>query len=142
MEASAESAAILAGKPTEPFRIYGRNLGIAFQMIDDLLDVTQTSEQLGKPAMHDLAEGKVTLPYIYLYNSLDTQDQSTLLSLHGKAHTKDEQKWISAQMQKHDIPKICFKEAKSLVDQAVSLMNKIGETKLQEIATAMIERSF
>ena len=142
MEASAHSAAILAGKPTEPFRLYGRNLGIAFQMIDDLLDVTQTSEQLGKPAMHDLAEGKVTLPYIYLYDSLDTEDKATLLALHGKEHSADEQEWISAQMQKHNIPKLCFQEAKTLVDQAVSLMNEIGETRLQEIATAMIERSF
>ncbi|WP_292657692.1 polyprenyl synthetase family protein, partial [Nitratifractor sp.] len=66
IEASAEGAAILAGKNREVYRTYGRNLGIAFQMIDDLLDITQSAKALGKPAMHDFEEGKTTLPYIYL----------------------------------------------------------------------------
>jgi octaprenyl-diphosphate synthase len=44
---------------------YGRYAGLAFQLIDDLLDFTASSEQLGKPALSDLKEGKVTLPLIY-----------------------------------------------------------------------------
>jgi octaprenyl-diphosphate synthase len=44
---------------------YGRYAGLAFQLVDDLLDFTASSEQLGKPALSDLKEGKVTLPLIY-----------------------------------------------------------------------------
>lgn len=45
---------------------FGLNLGIAFQLIDDLLDFTSTETVLGKPVNHDLEEGKITLPLIYL----------------------------------------------------------------------------
>ncbi|MGH9745658.1 MAG: polyprenyl synthetase family protein [Candidatus Acidiferrales bacterium] len=43
---------------------YGRNAGLAFQLVDDLLDFTASPEQLGKPVLSDLKEGKVTLPLI------------------------------------------------------------------------------
>jgi octaprenyl-diphosphate synthase len=45
---------------------FGLNLGMAFQLIDDLLDFTSTEGVLGKPVGHDLQEGKITLPLIYL----------------------------------------------------------------------------
>ncbi len=44
---------------------YGLYAGLAFQMVDDLLDFTASPEQLGKPVLSDLKEGKVTLPLIY-----------------------------------------------------------------------------
>jgi octaprenyl-diphosphate synthase len=44
---------------------YGRNSGLAFQLVDDLLDFTASPEQLGKPVLSDLKEGKVTLPLIF-----------------------------------------------------------------------------
>ncbi|HVS21511.1 MAG TPA: polyprenyl synthetase family protein [Pyrinomonadaceae bacterium] len=47
-------------------RDYGMNLGIAFQLVDDLLDFTGTETSLGKPAGADLLEGKVSLPMIFL----------------------------------------------------------------------------
>jgi len=47
-------------------RSYGLNLGICFQMVDDLLDFTAEEKTLGKPVANDLREGKVTLPMIFL----------------------------------------------------------------------------
>ncbi len=44
---------------------YGRYAGLAFQLVDDLLDFTASPEKLGKPVLSDLKEGKVTLPLIY-----------------------------------------------------------------------------
>ena len=44
---------------------YGRFAGLAFQLVDDLLDFTASPKQLGKPVLSDLKEGKVTLPLIY-----------------------------------------------------------------------------
>ncbi|VBB06265.1 polyprenyl synthetase [Lucifera butyrica] len=46
-------------------RTYGHALGLAFQITDDILDLTQTSKQLGKPAGNDLCQGVITLPVIY-----------------------------------------------------------------------------
>jgi octaprenyl-diphosphate synthase len=49
---------------TAALHTYGFNLGVCFQLIDDLLDFTSSTEVLGKPALSDLKEGKVTLPLI------------------------------------------------------------------------------
>jgi len=55
----------LEGEEEEALASYGRYAGLAFQMVDDLLDFTASAEQLGKPVLSDLKEGKVTLPLIY-----------------------------------------------------------------------------
>ena len=63
----ARLGAVLGGQPSrleEAFAEYGRNAGLAFQLVDDLLDFTASSEKLGKPVLSDLKEGKVTLPLI------------------------------------------------------------------------------
>jgi geranylgeranyl diphosphate synthase type II len=53
------------GRETEPVRQFGKLAGLAFQIADDILDVTQTSEQLGKTAGKDLAAEKATYPALY-----------------------------------------------------------------------------
>ncbi|HYO15855.1 MAG TPA: polyprenyl synthetase family protein, partial [Thermoanaerobaculia bacterium] len=50
---------------------YGRNLGICFQLVDDLLDFTAKEAELGKPVLSDLKEGKLTLPLILLLPRVD-----------------------------------------------------------------------
>jgi octaprenyl-diphosphate synthase len=50
----------------EALREYGFNLGIAFQLVDDVLDLTGDQRVVGKPVASDLREGKVTLPVIYM----------------------------------------------------------------------------
>lgn len=54
-----------AGAEEEALADYGRFAGLAFQLVDDLLDFTASAQQLGKPVLSDLKEGKVTLPLIY-----------------------------------------------------------------------------
>ena len=142
MEASAGAAALLAGKPKETYMTYGRNLGIAFQMIDDILDITADSATLGKPALHDFEEGKTTLPYIYLYEALGTEEREKLRALHGKRLTSEEQRWIKAKMEEHGVIQKSFFEAKELVEEAIALMDHAGEEALSSIAMAMIEREF
>ena len=142
IEASAEVASILAGKNPKPYRVYGRNLGLAFQMIDDILDITSDSKTLGKPAMHDFVEGKTTLPYIYLYNALNIEDKIRLKSLHAKSITATDEVWIKLKMKEYKIIEFSFNEAKILIDEAISLMESEGEFALSAIAKDMIERDF
>jgi len=142
IEASSEAAALLAGKRVEPYRIYGRNLGLAFQMIDDLLDITSDSKTLGKPALHDFVEGKTTLPYIYLYESLSLEDRDILVSFHAKRLSIKEEEWIKTQMQKHHIIEQSYGEAKLSIDEAIKMMQDVGEEALSGIAKDMIDRSF
>ncbi|MGE5236095.1 MAG: polyprenyl synthetase family protein [Acidobacteriota bacterium] len=54
-----------------PLGEFGRNLGFCFQIIDDLLDITGTQSNLGKPVFSDLREGTLTLPFILLLPHLD-----------------------------------------------------------------------
>lgn len=67
--ACCEIGAMLGGanaRTQSMLRDYGMNLGVAFQLVDDLLDFTGSEEALGKPAGADLLEGKVSLPLIFL----------------------------------------------------------------------------
>ncbi|KAH9779484.1 Solanesyl diphosphate synthase 2 [Citrus sinensis] len=66
--ASTKGAAIFSGVDgslSKQMYEYGRNLGLSFQIVDDILDFTQSAEQLGKPAASDLAKGNLTAPVIF-----------------------------------------------------------------------------
>ncbi|KAL0406690.1 UNVERIFIED_CONTAM: Solanesyl diphosphate synthase 1, chloroplastic [Sesamum latifolium] len=66
--ASTKGAAIFSGvssEISEQMYQYGKNLGLSFQVVDDILDFTQCAEQLGKPAGSDLAKGNLTAPVIF-----------------------------------------------------------------------------
>ncbi len=65
----AQVAAVLGGQDSvrvDALRRFGLSLGMAYQIVDDLLDFTADSRILGKPVANDLREGRVTLPLIYL----------------------------------------------------------------------------
>jgi octaprenyl-diphosphate synthase len=67
---SARLAALLRNRPADELdRLsrFGHHFGMAFQMVDDILDFTSSSEKLGKPAGSDLREGKMTLPAIHAW---------------------------------------------------------------------------
>lgn len=141
IEASAKSAAILAGLPKENYALYGKNLGLAFQMIDDILDITQDSDTLGKPAMLDFVEGKVTIPYLLLHERLE--DKSKLESLYKKELTHEESSWIKQMMEETNALADSIKLAKDLGNEAIEAVKdeKDSET-LIFIMKAMIEREF
>lgn len=68
--AAAELGAVLGGRPEEEqaaLRAYGRNLGLAFQLVDDALDYSGESARLGKAVGDDFREGKITLPVILAF---------------------------------------------------------------------------
>jgi geranylgeranyl pyrophosphate synthase len=70
--AATEAAAILVGlveAEVQALRAYGHNLGMAFQIVDDILDFTGSDATLGKPAGSDLRGGTVTLPFFYYLQS-------------------------------------------------------------------------
>lgn len=69
-EVSSQLGAMSAGQPpavVDSLSRFGRHLGLAFQMVDDILDFTADERLLGKPVGNDLREGKMTLPAIYAY---------------------------------------------------------------------------
>ena len=77
--ACARLGAISTGADEETERRLGEyawNLGIAFQLVDDILDFTSREKILGKPVGNDLREGKVTLPLIYALESADPQERN------------------------------------------------------------------
>src|SRR5256885_16590691 len=73
------------------FYEYGLNLGIAFQIIDDILDYTEDQATIGKPAGNDLRQGMVTLPLIYALQEQPRNGyyQQVHALLNGSSH-KDE----------------------------------------------------
>ena len=76
---AAEMGAILGDAPedeAQELRAYGSDVGMAFQIVDDVLDLREGSQQLGKPAGHDLTQGTVTLPTILYASGLSKSSTS------------------------------------------------------------------
>ncbi|MDE5602771.1 MAG: polyprenyl synthetase family protein [Helicobacter sp.] len=145
IESTAFAAALLAKKnlnDAEKFRIYGRNLGMAFQIIDDILDITSTQEKLGKPILSDFKEGKTTLPYIYLYHSLGEKDKERLKKAFKQEISKDEIAWILENFQKSGAIKCSFKLAKNLGELGIQSISDQSCNKLVSIMQEMIDRDF
>lgn len=78
----------------QKLREYGENIGIAFQIRDDIFDYTGNSNAIGKPVGNDLKEKKLTLPLIYSCRQVEKSEGKKIVSLvkNGKLKTKDIQK--------------------------------------------------
>ena len=140
IEASAKAAAIIANKDQEAFALYGKNLGLAFQMIDDILDITQDSATLGKPAMLDFVEGKVTIPYLLLHERIE--DKEKLKSLYKKQLSDEQQEWIKGQMIQKNVLIDSISQAQKLGLEAVEAIKNDENEDLKNIMNQMINREF
>ncbi len=141
IEASAKAAAIIAGLDEQKYAIYGKNLGLAFQMIDDILDITQDSATLGKPSMHDFVEAKVTIPYLLLHERVE--DKAKLESLYKKELNEEDSSWIKEQMQITNALNDSILQAKAIGNEAIdAVIDEQNSQTLVMIMKAMIEREF
>ncbi|MCV3392253.1 polyprenyl synthetase family protein [Campylobacter sp. IFREMER_LSEM_CL2101] len=142
IEASARCGAILADLNEDDFAEYGKNLGLAFQIVDDILDIKGDEQTLGKPAMNDFKEGKTTLTYMYLYEKLNPQDQEILKSYYKKDLSVDELAWIKNKMQGYEIFNQVNQELKTYANNALKAIEKYNIKDLEDIIKSMIEREF
>ena len=88
-EAAAKSGALLANSDNhfkENISECAKNLGILFQIKDDLLDYSTHSKKLGKPIFQDLREGKVTYPFYFAYKKASKAEKLNLESFLGKSN--------------------------------------------------------
>ena len=84
ISAACACGAIISGADMEKVRAlenFGRNMGIAFQLMDDLLDYTSSVDVVGKPVCKDLREGKITLPLIYTLEKLEKSERERFQSM-------------------------------------------------------------
>lgn len=142
IEASARCGAILANLNEDDFAQYGKNLGLAFQIVDDILDITRDEKTLGKPAMSDFKEGKTTLAYMYLYEKLNNDEKEILKSYYKKELDQKEISWIKHKMQEYQILNLINIELKNYANNALKAIEKYKMKDLEEIITSMIERDF
>jgi len=86
-EASAKTGAILSGGDRNFVSNVSRcakNLGVLFQIKDDLLDYSLDEKAIGKPVFQDIKEGKLTYPFYFAYTNADKKNKEKLISYLGK----------------------------------------------------------
>lgn len=91
--ASGQASAVLAGAPVEyenALSGYGSNIGMAFQLVDDLLDYHADPDKLGKKTGADLREGKMTLPAIYLLRDGSEKARALFLRCFGDGNAREQ----------------------------------------------------
>lgn len=140
--AAAECGAILKGLNKHIYRIYGENLGIAFQMIDDILDITEDSQSLGKPSMSDFREGKTTLPYMILYEHMKDEERNRLLTYFKRELGQEEEMWIRMQMRKYNVINESRIQAEFYANKAIEAIANEGNKNLNDMIAKMLNRTF
>ena len=142
-EAAAQVGAILAGATHEQetaLKNFGMYMGTAFQIIDDVLDYSGSVEQIGKNVGDDLAEGKPTLPLIYLMqqgNDVAAQDVRTALQNADREYFDQ----IHAHVTESDALNYCMEQAKKAVAQAISCLRMLPENEVTVAMRQMAELS-
>lgn len=148
--AAAKSAAVVANRSASEANIlydFASNLGLAFQIIDDILDYSLESKNLGKNIGDDFYEQKITLPIILLYHNSSNNEKLELENIFNSEEvTRDKLNYILTELEHKDILKQCFNYAKNHIDKALNLLNNFPECKSREILKNIchitINRSF
>ena len=150
ISATCACGAITAGADkgtVDHLKDFGMNLGIAFQMMDDILDYTSCEEEFGKPVGKDLREGKITLPLIYTLSSLEKDEVERLQGLFKsqKAKDRDYSTLIDMVRSNGALDRI-HSEAKGYVGKAASALKVIPDSPVKEdlmaINAYLIKRHF
>ena len=125
----------------------GLNLGLAFQLVDDVLDFTADKSTLGKPIMNDLREGKVTLPVIYLLETGNPQYRKMVEAVFKEKNFKSVKtsEFLDA-LKKHDCIERAMAFAHSFAKSAKVMMDgfpdNIYRKALIGIADYILDRSY
>ena len=114
---------------------YGNAYGMVFQMVDDVLDLTATAEELGKPAGHDLEEGVYTLPVLRTLASGDA-GASELCALLGSPLDADRRDQALAIVRAGSGIESAIETARVYVGHAVSACDVLGEGDLVDALRA------
>jgi heptaprenyl diphosphate synthase len=104
---------------------FGRDYGMAFQVVDDVLDVVATDDELGKPAGHDMAEGVYNLPVL---RALDGTGGGALRALLGGPLDADAQARALAIVRDGDGVAAAVTDARAYVDRAVADLDRLPDT--------------
>ena len=112
---------------------YGFNLGICFQLIDDLLDFTSSTEVLGKPALSDLKEGKLTLPLILAIPQATARDQEIVTRVvTRKTFDGVDPAEILAIVNRHDTLEQTREIARDYANRARTALEPFGDSPARE----------
>ena len=146
-EAATQLGAILCDrseKEIQAMAAYGRYLGTAFQLIDDVMDYTSSSEDMGKNVGDDLAEGKPTLPLIYaMQNSTPGQAAVIKLAIEKGGYDKiDEVQAIIQQTGALEYTeRMAELQAEKAIAELVELPASENKTLLENLARLSVQRS-
>jgi octaprenyl-diphosphate synthase len=144
----AEIGAILGSASYEQqvaLRDYGMNLGVAFQLADDLLDFTADEHSLGKAAGADLIEGKITLPLILLQESSPEMRNLLVRIMRDGVYDEDDRGLISGRLKDLGVLDSVREIARSYVTSARKNLDILPQTEyrlaLDEIPNFVIDRN-
>jgi len=149
-EASTAMGAVLAGgseKQVRAFSEYGQNLGMAFQIYDDLLDLLADEKKLGKPVFSDIAEGKKTLIVVRAMESLRGMERDRLAKLlHKTKKSKKETDEIFKLLKESGAIEYAKQKSRGYINNAKKSLEKIPDSKAKDellrIADFVVEREF
>ncbi|HLV01940.1 MAG TPA: polyprenyl synthetase family protein [Acidobacteriota bacterium] len=124
---------------------YGRSVGMAFQLVDDLLDYTADEQVLGKPVLKDLEEGKVTLPIIYLMERAGSAEKDMVRRIVESREFTDENKHqIIELVNKYgtlqDLQSLADKYAEQAQEMLADFPDSIYRDALLEIPKIVVRR--
>lgn len=118
----------------EQARVFGLNLGIAFQLVDDALDYTAMESRTGKPLGGDLREGKLTLPLIFFLQSLEEEDKLTILDkIKDKRLSQNEHQRIMSEIQSRNLADETRSEADLFLQRAADALSRFPGNEYRDL---------